>query len=409
MHILFITTYFEPDSGAAAVRLSRLARLLQKRGHQITVLTTMPHYPQGEIAESHRGKFTVVDDIDGIRVVRTWLYATPNKRISRRLLSQISFMITASIRGIGLKRPDVIFIEAQPVFTSLVGRFLSFIKRRPYVLNVSDLWPEYLVIVGIMKETHPIYRIFKGLVNFIERQASAIVSLHTPILESIEKRIGNKDTHYVIHNAVDLQAFHPNLNSEKFRQAHKLNNDEKLVMFIGTFGMHIDFDTMLAVAEQFNNREDVRFVFVGTGGQLDKVQERLAQLSLSQSRHIDWVEHTDMPYIWKTAHIAFWAIHEHPMYRATLQSKVYEAMATGTPVAIAIEGLTEDIITKSGAGITVSFGDTNALVDAIKRLLDDEDFHQQCALSARAYAEANFDPERVADAYEQVLLDATQI
>src|SRR5690606_37738563 len=121
MHILLVTTYYEPDSGAAAVRLSRLAKALVRRGHQVTVLTTLPHYPQGRIAERYQKAWAVEQNRSGVRVVRVWLWATPSPRISRRLISQMSFMLSAALRGLTLPRPDVVLIEAQPVFTSLAG------------------------------------------------------------------------------------------------------------------------------------------------------------------------------------------------------------------------------------------------------------------------------------------------
>jgi len=136
MHILFLTTYFEPDSGAAAVRLSRLAHLLKARGHDITVLTTLPHYPVGQIQANYRGKFAIVEDRDGLRVIRTWLLATQSPRISRRLISQNTFMLTALLRGLGIKRPNVMLVEAQPIFTGFAGALLGKIKRVPVVLNV---------------------------------------------------------------------------------------------------------------------------------------------------------------------------------------------------------------------------------------------------------------------------------
>ena len=150
MHILFVTHYFEPSSGAAATRLSALARRLLARGHQITVLTTMPHYPKGEIDTDYRGRFVKVEERDGLRVIYVWLWATPSAKISRRLVSQLSFMLTSALRGISLQKPDVVFIEAQPIFTGLAGRIIADMKRVPYMLNISDLWPDHLLSVGAL-------------------------------------------------------------------------------------------------------------------------------------------------------------------------------------------------------------------------------------------------------------------
>jgi UDP:flavonoid glycosyltransferase YjiC (YdhE family) len=148
MRILMITTYFEPDSRAAAVRLARLARLLHQRGHEVTVLTTLPHYPEGVIHPGYKDAWEVEENRGGVRVIQTWLWATPSPRISRKLLSQLSFMLTALLRGLVVPRPDVIFVEAQPVFTCLAAALLGRLRGVPYVMHVSAMWPEHLLTVA---------------------------------------------------------------------------------------------------------------------------------------------------------------------------------------------------------------------------------------------------------------------
>lgn len=407
MRILLISTFFAPDSGAAAVRLTRVAKQFVQRGHEVTVLTAMPHYPHGKIADAYRGKFTVTEELDGVRVVRAWLWATPSSKISLRLISQLSFMIVLFLRGLALPRPDVVLVESQPVFTGLGALALSRIKRVPYVQNVSDLWPEYLVAVGAMQPTHPVYRVFKALINLAQRGAAGIVALYPSILDSIKERIGDGKNRRLIFNAVDLQRFRPGLDTSEFRAKYDIG-DKRVVSFVGTFGTHIDFNTMLDTAAHFAGRNDVKFVFIGTGGQREKLQERLAKGDLNHVQWIGWIDHQEMPLAWASSYITFWAIQNHDLYRYILQSKLFEAFASGTPVAIAVEGITTDIVTRSGGGFTVPFSDSAALAAAIDRLLQDETLRENAGKAARAYAEANFDPERVVTGYEEVLQAAIQ-
>ena len=405
MHILLVTSYFEPDSGAAAVRLSRLARLLQRRGNQVTVLTTLPYYPKGVVHEDYRGAWEVEERHDGVRIIHTWLWTTPSPKISRRLLSQLSFTVAAALRGLSLPRPDVILIESQPVFTSLAGVFLSRVMGVPYVLNVSDFWPEYLLAVGVLKSTSPLYRVFYALVNYTFRHASQMVTLYPALTENVGQRSGHPDKATTIYNAVDLERFRPGLDTTAFKAQHGLG-DKKIISFIGTFAIQYDFDTMLDVAAHFNQREDVQFVFIGTGGQRDKVSDRLAQPELSHARWIGWMDYADMPLAWNASYIAFWAINAHDLYRSTIQAKTYEAMACGVPMAIAVEGITTDILQRSQSGLTVPFQDTAGLIDSITRLLDDEALYRHLSLSARDYAEQHFDPHMVTERYEAVLAQA---
>ncbi|MBC8171803.1 MAG: glycosyltransferase family 4 protein, partial [Anaerolineae bacterium] len=312
---------------------------------------------------------------------------------------------TLFLRGLALPRPEVVLVESQPVFTGLAALVLSRLKRVPYVQNVSDLWPEYLVAVGAMQPTHPIYRIFKALINLAQRGAAGIVALYPSILDSITERIGEGKNRRLIFNAVDLNRFRPGLDTTEFRAKYAIGSG-RVVSFVGTFGTHIDFNTMLDAAAHFAGREDVKFVFIGTGGQREKLQDRLAKGDLDHVQWIGWIDHSEMPLAWATSHLTFWAIHNHALYRSILQSKLFEAFASGTPVAIAVEGITTDIVTGSGGGFTVPFGDSAALAAALNRLLQDDALREHTSQAARAYAEANFDPERVVEGYEEVLKNA---
>ncbi len=405
MRILLVTNYYEPDQGAASVVLTRLTRKLQQRGHDITVLTSLPNYPQGRILDGYRGRLVLRENRDGIRVIQTWLWATPSPRISRKFLSQISFMLTAGLRGLGIPRPDVLLVEAQPIFTSLAGVFLSTLKAAPYVLDVRDLWPDHILSVGAMTADHPAYRAARWTVDSTYRGAAGIIAV-TPLLErAIQGYIGPTDKILQVYSGVDLTRFHPGIDASAFRQKYSLG-DNKLISYIGTFGTAYDLGTMLKAAERLADRRDVTFLILGTGSQKDLVQERLASGKLPNVRWVEWVDYSEIPQALAATHTTFWALHNHPLHQGAIGTKLYEAMGSGVPVAGALEGVAAQIIRDSGAGLTVPFEDTDGLAAAIRRLVDDAAFHSECSRRARAYAEQHFDAEQAASKYEAALLDA---
>lgn len=405
MRILFVTHYFEPDSGAAAVRLSRLAKLLAARGHEVTVLATMPHYPAGKIRDGYGGKFTITEERDGIKIIRAWLWATPSTRISRRFASQITFMVTAFLRGLFFKRPDVVLIEAQPVFTGFAAMLISRLKRAPYVMNISDFWPEHLLSVGVMTEQHPIYRASKAWVDWMYNGAKKLIGVNPALTDSVIARIGREQDVRTIFNAVDLKRFRPDQDASAFKARHGIDG-KKIVSFVGTFGTHIDIDTMLDAAAKLSHRDDVYFVFIGTGGQREALAQRIQQPDLAHTRWIGWIDHNEMPLAWAASDITYWAVHNRDLYRGALQAKIYEAIASGTPVVVATEGLTAEVAVNSGAGVAVPFGDSDGLAREIGRLLDDPERRAKHCRDGRAYAEAHFDPEQVVSAYEEMLFAA---
>jgi colanic acid biosynthesis glycosyl transferase WcaI len=402
MRILIVTTYFEPDQGAASIILTRLAHKLHGRGHHVTILTTLPNYPQGRILDGYRGKFQVIEDRDGLHVIQTWLWATPDPRISRKFISQISFALTALLRGIFIPRPDVMLIVAQPIFTNLAGTLLSRLKRVPYVLDVHDLWPDHMLSIGALTESHPVYRLFRWLVDRTYKGATAIIAL-TPYLEKVIRGyIPPTDKVKTVFSGVDLHRFIPGLDDVPFREKYQLGN-ARLVAYIGTLGTAYDCETMLETAKQFVDRQDVCFAIIGTGTQKEVVRARLAQGDLPNVRWIEWVDYADIPQAWAATHIAFWALHNHPLHRGAIGTKMYEAMASGVPVTVALEGVVADVLRESGGGFSVPFEDVEGLSNAIRQLLDDPELYRRTSQAARAYAEQHFDAERVATAYEQAL------
>jgi colanic acid biosynthesis glycosyl transferase WcaI len=406
MNLLFVTHYYEPGAGEAAIRLSRLAKSLHRRGHQITVLTTVPHYPKGVVDDAYRGALWKAEDRDGIRVIYSWLWATPSNRISRKLISQMSFMPLAALRGLGIPRPDVTYIEAQPIFTGMVGRMVSRLKRAPYVLNVSDLWPDHMLTVGALKETDRVYRIAREAMDSGYRGAAAITCMSPAWGRKIVEYIGgHEDKIHTVYRGVDIDIFKPGLDTREFRAKYNLG-DKKLVTFIGTFATQYDFESLVDAAAHFRAREDVTFVLIGTGSQRDRVVERMTAENLPNLKFIDWLPHDEMPLAWCVSTMNIWALRPVDLYVGTIPAKLYEAFAAGTPVVAAQAGEAEAIIAESGGGLTVKPGDTAGFIGIIERMLNDDSLQQQSSRNARAYAEKHFDFEVAVRQQEAIFMQA---
>jgi colanic acid biosynthesis glycosyl transferase WcaI len=403
MRILMITTYFEPDSGAAAVRLARLARLLHQRGHEVTVLTTLPHYPEGVIHPGYKDAWEVEENRGGVRVIQTWLWATPSPRISRKLLSQLSFMLTALLRGLVVPRPDVIFVEAQPVFTCLAAALLGRLRGVPYVMHVSAMWPEHLLTVGALTEQHPIYRLARWGMDAMYRGAAAISTLSPNWVDDIQRYVGPRDHVQFIDNGVDLERFRPGLDDSAFRARYGLEPDKRLVTFIGTFATQYDFEAMFAVARAFIDRPDALFVFIGAGSQGDLVQRQISSGALPNLRWLGLIDRDEIPQAWAASYLTYLCFRDQDLYRGTIPGKFFEALACGVPIAAGLEGVGGDILNHSGGGVAVRFADADALAAVVRRLLDDPAFHAQCSQAGRRYAEQHYDPQQVAAAHERVL------
>lgn len=398
MRVLLVTARFEPDSGASSARFTQLAQRLAARGHTTTVLTALPHYPHGRIAAGYRGVWSQVEVRERLRIVRVWLWATPSPRVRHKLLSQLTFMVNVLLRGLRVARPDVVLIEMQPVPTGLAGVLLARWLRAPYVLNVSDLWPDHLLSVSSLGATHPIYRMTRWVVDRMYRGAAAILAASPLWTRKIVARMADKapalHTQYFM---VDLQRLRPDVSGADFRARHGLQ-DCKVVACIGTFATQYDMETLLATARQLEAREDLRFVIIGDGTQRAKLRQAGANV-----QHIAWLPADDMPAAWAAADVSCYAMSDHPLFHGTIPARLFESLASGTPVAAAGAGEAANIIVESGAGLAVGSGEVEALSAAILRLLDDNALRARCAQAGRAWAEANCDVEATCRYYEQVL------
>lgn len=405
MKILFITHYYAPDSGAAPNRLTRLAEMLQKRGHEVTVLTTLPHYPSGIIPEQYRRRWQVIENRNGVRVIQVYLWTTASKKIILRLISQLTFMFTSMLRGLFLQKPDVILIENQPIFTGLAGWFISKIKRTPYVLNVSDHWPEYLVVAEVVKENSLIYRIFKALTNLTQRNAEAITVMYDNLLDKIEARIGKVEKAHTIYNAVDLSLYQNSGTDINFREKYNLGNN-RLITFSGILGPHIDLELMLTIAKNLGEYPDVTVLFVSGGSQQPILEQALEKPEFAHCRTLEWLKAEEMPAFWEVSYLSFWALHDNELDKLRFQAKLYEAVASGTPVVIAVEGLMSEFLEKTQAGFTVKHGDSDGMLEAINRLLTDSELYTQMSENGCNHAIEHFDAEKQTTAYEKVLQDS---
>ena len=176
MHILFITENFPPETNAAAVRTYAHAREWVKMGHTITIVTGVPNFPTGKVFEGYKNKLFQREVLEGIRVVRVWTYIAANAGKFRRMIDFASFMVTATLAGLFVKKPDMVIATTPQLLTSIAGWVVARLKRRPFVLELRDLWPESIVAVGI-SQSKRLYTTLEGVARFIYRRADVIISV----------------------------------------------------------------------------------------------------------------------------------------------------------------------------------------------------------------------------------------
>lgn len=392
--ILFLTSYYPPEKGAAAVRVSETAACLRKRGHQVTVLTAFPNYPTGIIPPEYRGHVIQKETVDGVRLVRVWSYVTANKGFLRRILAQFSFGCLAAILGWrDVGHPDVIIVESHPLFNAISGRLLSWLKRRPFVFMVSDLWPESAVQLGLLRN-----HVFIWLAERLEWSTYKRSSFVWALTEGIRSRLierGLLPEHiFLLTNGVDTTKFRP-IPSEQART--ELSWDDRFtVLYAGTHGPSHGLMTLLDAAEQLKDIKEIHFILAGDGAEKASLVAHAQKRNLSNVTFLDAQPHDRIPLLLAAANVSWIHWRKLPVFEGGLPLKMFEAMGCGRPILLGIDGEPRRLAEqKAGAAIHFESGNSKALVEGILYLKNHPEEAALLGQRGREFVEAWFDRDQL--------------
>jgi len=394
MHVLFLSDNFPPETNAPASRLHEHARRWVAAGHRVTVVTCAPNFPAGRVHEGYRNRWYQREVVDGIDVVRVKTFISANKGFALRTLDYLSFMVAAFFAGLVQRRPDVV-VGTSPQFFAAVGAWaLAFVRRRPFVFELRDIWPASIEAVGATKSGR-VLRFFERVEMFLYRRAAKIVAVTNSFKAELVRRGIDGAKIEVVTNGVDLSRYAPAPRDEDF--ARELGLEGKFVVgYVGTHGMAHALSNVLDAAARLRDRADVHFLFVGDGAaRADLVAraeaEGLANVTLSPPLPKD-----RMPAVWSLCDVALVHLKDTPLFETVIPSKMFEAMGMATPILIACpEGEASGIVRDHGAGRVVAPEDPDALADAVRELADDAEGTRRLAERGLAAA-PRFSRDRLA-------------
>src|ERR1043166_4075578 len=209
VRITYVCHYFPPEPAAPAARVHEFARAWVESGHDVSVITTFPNHPVGRIPAAYRGRGWATEYMDGIRVLRCWLYAVPNRGVGRRGLDHLSFMVTALLFGLPrLGQVDVVIASSPTLFSAAAAWLIARLLGVPFVLEVRDLWPDAIVSLGLMRPGLAV-RALEKLARFLYRQAAQIVVVTEAFADRLVEQGVARAKLAVIVNGADTQLFSP--------------------------------------------------------------------------------------------------------------------------------------------------------------------------------------------------------
>lgn len=370
MHLLFITDNFPPETNAAAIRTFEHAREWVKMGHTVTIVTGAPNFPAGKVFKGYQNKLFQREDLEGIRVLRVWTYIAANAGTVRRMIDFASFMVTATFAGLFVKKPDMVIATIPQLLTSITGWVLARLKRRPFVLELRDLWPESIVAVGV-SQGKLLYKALEWVARFIYHRADVIISVtHSFKRILIDMGIRGDKIHIITNGA------HPDImvspqSREEIRTQYGLPRDTFLVGYVGTFGLAHSLETILNVARLTMADPSIQYVLMGDGAEKVQLIKKSQSEGLSNVRFIERQYHKKAIEVLSALDIVLVLLRDTPLFETVIPSKLFEAMALGKPVILGARGESLSIVNEHRCGIGIRSESIVDLSTAIRKLQAD--------------------------------------
>lgn len=399
MKLAILTQYYPPEIGAPQARLSALAEGAVRRGHTVTVITAQPNYPAGRIQPGYGG-ILVREVRDGVAVLRTPIYPTKSPALVPRLACYFSFAGASAVAGsLLLRSPDYLFVESPPLFLGLTGILLSRLTSARMIFNVSDLWPESAVRLGVVRPGSAGHRVSAGLEAACYRRAWLVTGQTRAIVADIAQRFPGIAA-YHLSNGVDCAAFGPDQATEPARDF--LRGDGRCsVLYAGLHGLAQGLEQIVDAAETLGRDAGIEFVFVGEGPARATLMERARTGGLAHVRFAGPRPHRDIPALAASADVLIVPL--HPSLADAVPSKLYEALASGRPIVLIAGGDAAAIVASREAGIVVAPGDRAGLVAALRALAADPARRRRLGDNARAAAVELFHRPRIVEAFLELL------
>jgi glycosyltransferase involved in cell wall biosynthesis len=398
MHILLIHQAFAALDEPGGTRHHEFARLLASQGHKVTVIASPVSYLTGK-APLRLPPFSPKmggETERGVRVIRAYTYQALHKSFVHRVFAFFSFMVASFFVGLGVRGVDVVWGTSPPIFQGVTAWLLARLKGAKFLFEVRDLWPQFAIAVGVL--TNPtLIKMSLWLERFLYHHADRMMVNSPGYVDHVTGR-GARAVE-LIPNGADPSMFDPADDGEAFRTRHLLA-DKFVVLYAGAHGLSNDLDVVLDAAKILQENvtvtskvtvtSNIQIVFLGDGKEKAALQARSQALGLDNVTFLPPVPKSEMSEALAGADACLAILKPLDEYKLTYPNKVFDYMAAGRPVVLAIDGVIREVVEAADCGLFAEPGHPSALAEAIKKLAADKAKSRQKGLNGRAYLESHF-------------------
>lgn len=378
-------------------RHHELARFFAAAGHKVIIIASPVSYLTGRSEKNVK----VSRDANGaIEIYRVYTYPALHKSFIHRVFSFVSFMVSSFFKSMAIRNIDVVWGTTPPIFQSFTGWLVARLKRKPFMLEVRDLWPAFAIAVGVL-HNKTLIRLSLWLEKFLYTHADRVVVNSPGFIPHIQSR-GGKNIVLVPNGAdpafFDAQSADRQVNYPEW-------NGKFVVLYTGAHGMSNDLDVVLRAAELLQSTPAIHFVLLGDGKEKSAMQEKAARLRLSNLEFRDSLPKTQMPSVIAAADACIAILKPVEMYKTTYPNKVFDYMACAKPIILAIDGVIREVVETAHCGLFCPPGDPQKMSEAILKLYRDPAAARDMGLNGRRYLELHFDRAQIAGEFIKAVED----
>jgi glycosyltransferase involved in cell wall biosynthesis len=400
MHLLLIHQAFALPSEPGGTRHYELAQYLVRQGCRVTIVASDLSYLTGQRIGGQQG-FVSEQRVDGIRILRARAYPSLHRSFLWRVVSFLSFMCTAMWAALRAGPVDVVMSTSPPIFQTLSAWIVAVIRRKPFLLEVRDLWPDFAVDMGVLKNP-VLIALSRWLERFLYGRASHILVNSPAYRDSLLSKGVPAEKISLVSNGVDPSMFDVNNRGERLRTLWGLN-ESFVVTYAGALGLANDIPTVLRAAHRLRDVRNIQFLFVGDGKERGNLEALARDLQLSNVKFVGSWPKTEMADVLGASDACVATLQNIPMFRTTYPNKVFDYMAAGRPTILAIDGVIREVIEAAQGGIFVTPGNDAALAEAVQTLSRNPQQARTMGVAARAYVVEHFDRQKHAAQFVELV------
>ena len=384
---LILTQYYAPEIGAPQIRLRALARELRRHGHEVAVLTAMPNYPVGKVFRAYEGRWRCEEELDGVTIRRTWVYAATGKSACNRLANYLSFTVTALWTALTGSRPDIMFVESQPLTLGVIAVLMKWLRGVPYVYNVPDLQVDVARQMNFISSRW-LLQLAYSLENFFLKNSWKVSTVTRAFMAHFEGRRLPREQITFLPNGADTEFLRPKAPCRQLLQRWNLEG-KKVFVYVGTHAYYHGLDTLIDAAELLRDRDDIAVLMIGDG------PERRRLIKVAEARGLRNVVFGQSPYdemdsLYSIAYGSLVTLRNIEVAKQMRLSKVFPSLSCGVPVIYGGIGEAADMLSTNCCGVVVPPENPQALAAAMEALVASGDDRDRMGKAGRNLVEREY-------------------